>query len=75
MISPVTPGVCGTRVTVDPRVLPWSDCPGAAASAAGLVGTELAEVAGRARTDLVGPTTCTHLTSTLRALADVTALR
>jgi hypothetical protein len=64
-----------TSITVDPRVLPWSDCPGAAASAARLIGTDLADVATRARTELVGPTTCTHLTSTLRALADVVALR
>lgn len=61
-------------IDVDPRVLPWSDCPGGAASAARLVGAGLDEVAARARTELVGPTTCTHLTSTLRALADVSAL-
>lgn len=62
-------------ITVDPRVLPWSACPGGATSAARLVGADLSDVAARARTELVGPTTCTHLTSTLRALADVAALR
>lgn len=62
-------------IRVDPRVLPWADCPGGATSATRLIGTDLADVAARARTELVGPTACTHLTSTLRALADVTALR
>lgn len=61
-------------VEVDPRTLPWRECVGGAASAQALVGASVAEVATRARTQLVGPTTCTHLTSTLRALADVQAL-
>lgn len=61
-------------VEVDPRTLPWRECVGGAGSAQALVGASLAEVATRARTELVGPTTCTHLTSTLRALADVQAL-
>ena len=61
-------------VEVDPRTLPWRECAGGASSAQALVGSSLGEVATRARTELVGPTTCTHLTSTLRALADVQAL-
>ena len=61
-------------VDVDPRTLPWRECTGGASSAQALVGVPLDEVARRARTALVGPTTCTHLTSTLRALADVAAL-
>lgn len=61
-------------VVADPRTLPWRECPGAAASAAGIVGTSLEEVAARVRRDLVGATTCTHLSSTLRLLADVPAL-
>jgi len=63
-----------TAIEVDPRTLPWRECVGGAPSAQALVGASLAEVAARARTELVGPTTCTHLTSTLRALADVAAL-
>jgi len=62
-------------IEVDPRTLPWRECVGGAPSAQALVGVSLGEVAARARTELVGPTTCTHLTSTLRALADVAALR
>jgi Protein of unknown function (DUF2889) len=62
------------RVDVDPRVLPWEACPGAVASAAGVVGIALADLPRHVRSDLVGPSTCTHLTSTLRSLADARAL-
>jgi hypothetical protein len=61
-------------IDVDPRVLPWRECPGAAASAQRLVGVTLDELTQRVRADLVGPTTCTHLSSTLRCLADVAGL-
>jgi len=63
-----------TAVAVDPRVLPWTACPGAVASAGTLVGTAVAAIPARTRAELVGPGTCTHLTSTLRCLADVPAL-
>src|SRR5690606_36447123 len=62
-----------TAVHVDSRVLPWEACPGAAASAAGVVGRALDGLEAEVRGALRGPTTCTHLTSTLRALADVRA--
>lgn len=62
------------RVAVQPRVLPWRECPGAVASAQRLVGVAVGEVPGRVRRDLLGTTTCTHLNSTLRCLADVAAL-
>lgn len=62
------------RVDVQPRVLPWHECPGAAASAQRLVGVAVDDIPARVRTDLVGPTTCTHLNSTLRCLADLRAL-
>ena len=63
-----------TDIEVEPRVLPWTACPGAVASARRVVGVALADLARVARTDLVGVATCTHLTSTIRALADVRAL-
>lgn len=63
-----------SSIAVQPRVLPWYECPGAVASAQQIVGTTIADVATRARKVLVGPSTCTHLTSTLRCLADVQAL-
>ena len=62
------------RIEVDPRVLPWEACPGAVASAQGVVGVALDDLARVARTELVGVSTCTHLTSTIRSLADVRAL-
>lgn len=62
------------RVDVQPRVLPWEACPGALASAQGAVGLTLDELPARVRRALVGPTTCTHLNSTLRSLADARAL-
>jgi hypothetical protein len=63
-----------TSLGADPRTLPWTECPGAAASASRVVGTAVADLPTLARRELVGPTTCTHLTSTLRGLADVYAL-
>ncbi len=73
----VTATVADGRIAgleVDPLVLPWEACPGAVASAQGVVGVALDDLAGVARTELVGVSTCTHLTSTLRSLADVQAL-
>jgi hypothetical protein len=64
-----------TRVEVDPRVLPWDACPGAVASASRMLGVAVADLTARVRAELVGPSTCTHLNSTLRCLADVEALR
>ena len=62
------------HLEVDPRVLPWETCPAAAASAVALDGTPFDELPARVRAELVGPGTCTHLNSTVRALADVRAL-
>ena len=59
---------------VDPRVLPWHECPGAVASAQRIVGVALDDIEAQVRKELAGATTCTHLNSTLRALADVRAL-
>lgn len=61
-------------IDVDPRVLPWNECPGAVAGTPRLLGVDLDHLAARVRTDFVGATTCTHLNSTLRTLADVRAL-
>ena len=64
-----------TRVEVDARVLPWDACPGAVASASRMVGVAVTDLPARVRAELVGPSTCTHLSSMLRSLADVSALR
>jgi hypothetical protein len=61
-------------IDVDARVLPWAACPGAVPSARRVAGVALDDLARAARTELVGPSTCTHLTSSTRSLADVRAL-
>jgi hypothetical protein len=62
------------RATATPRVLPWYECPQAAASAGRLVGRPLVGLRPSVRAEFLGPTTCTHLNDTLRALEDVGAL-
>ena len=57
-----------------PRVLPFGQCPEAAASAGRLPGTALDDLRTRIRADFVGASTCTHLNDMLRALEDVAAL-
>jgi hypothetical protein len=61
-------------IDVDARVLPWFECPGATVTAQSLVGVGLAEMETYVTSELAGVTTCTHLNSTLRCLADVQAL-
>jgi Protein of unknown function (DUF2889) len=57
-----------TRCVAAPRVLPWHECPDAAASAARLDGIEPREV-HRAMKGSRGLGTCTHLNDLLRSLA------
>jgi hypothetical protein len=57
-----------------PRVLPYVECPDAAASAGLLAGMSVAELRRRVRHELTGISTCTHLNDLLRSLADVGAL-
>jgi hypothetical protein len=57
-----------------PRVLPYVECPNAAASAGRIVGCSLDEIRDRVRAEWVGPSTCTHLNDLLRSLEDVGAL-
>lgn len=57
-----------------PRVLPWAECPAAAASAGRLAGTPVTDLRARVRAQFSGTSTCTHLTDALRGLEDVAAL-
>jgi hypothetical protein len=57
-----------------PRVLPWFECPEAAASAARLAGRTLESLRAGVRAEFLGASTCTHLNDMLRALADVAVL-
>lgn len=61
---------CGAR----PRVLPWVECPVAAASAGRLAGQPLAGLRKHVRDTFTGVPTCTHLNDMLRALEDVPSL-
>ena len=58
-------------IEATPRVLPYRECPEAAASAQRIVGTSTRGLRARARTEFVGASTCTHLNDVLRALEDV----
>jgi len=60
--------------TATPHVLPWWECPQAAASAHRLAGRPLAMLRPAVRAEFLGPTTCTHLNDTLRSLEDVASL-
>jgi hypothetical protein len=57
--------------TAEPRVLPWRECPEAIGSAGRIVGHPVFGLRPEVRTQLVGPTTCTHLNDVLRGLEDV----
>lgn len=58
-----------TRCVATPRVLPWAECPLAAASAAGLVGRPVAALRELVRHEFTGTSTCTHLNDLLSSLA------
>jgi len=57
-----------------PQVLPWIECPQAAASAGRLAGVPLSGLRSHVRSELVGKSTCTHLNDTLRELEDLLTL-
>jgi hypothetical protein len=63
-----------TACAATPRVLPWVECPVAAASAGRLVGQSLDGLRRRVRKEFGGISTCTHLNDMLRALEDVPVL-
>ncbi|WP_181780291.1 DUF2889 domain-containing protein [Pseudonocardia pini] len=61
-------------IRATPRVLPWVECPAAAASAERLAGMPLAGLRTHVRKTFGGTSTCTHLNDTLRSLEDVPGL-
>jgi hypothetical protein len=61
-------------VEADPRVLPYPECPAAAANAPRLVGASLQDLREQVLVDLRGTAGCTHLNDALRALAEVPLL-
>ncbi len=62
------------EVEAVPQVLPWDECPAAAASARRLSGRSPREVRDLVPAEFRGTSTCTHLNDLLRSLADVPAL-
>jgi hypothetical protein len=62
------------EATATPRVLPWPECPAAAASAGRLVGRSAHDIRTLVRQDFRGLSTCTHLNDLLRSLGDIGAL-
>ena len=59
---------------VDPRILPYRECPGAAPNAQLLIGSPLKDMRLRVLATLPGTLGCTHLNDVLRSLADVPRL-
>ena len=62
------------RVHADPRVLPFMECPTAAATAQSVVGTPVVELRSTVLERLARTNGCTHLNDALRALAEVPLL-
>jgi hypothetical protein len=63
-----------TSIRATPRVLPWNECPWAAASATRLEGERVQGLRRSVRDNFHGVETCTHLNDMLRSLADITPL-
>ena len=74
LVARVVGGVV-TECVATPRVLPWTECPAAAASAGRMVGLHVEEVRTVVRAEFVGTSTCTHLNDLLRSLGDVEVLQ
>jgi hypothetical protein len=63
-----------TGVTAEPRVLPFSECPGAAPNASRLAGTAVKDLRTEVLEQLQFTDCCTHLNDALRALAELPAM-
>lgn len=63
-----------TSSTAVPRVLPWNECPHAAASASWIVGHRVDEIRALVRERFRGIDTCTHLNDLVRSLGDLDVL-
>jgi hypothetical protein len=61
-------------IAAEPRVLPFTECPSAAANLTRLLDTPLPELREKVLAELRGTNGCTHLNDALRALADVPLL-
>jgi len=57
-----------------PRILPFSECPGAVNNAKNLIGSRIDAIRDEVLAQLRGPKGCTHLNDAMRALAEVPKL-
>jgi hypothetical protein len=58
-----------TAISATPRILPYGECPLAAAGITSLVGTRLPDLRDRVLSQLAGVSGCTHLNDAVRALS------
>ena len=65
---------CFVSAEAEAGPLPYPECPASGNSASRLVGAAIDGLRRAVRQDFVGPSTCTHLNDTFRALEDVGAL-
>jgi hypothetical protein len=72
--SALAEGGALTALTVDARILPFVECPGAVANAQRLLGTPLLEMRSKVLSTLPGILGCTHLNDVLRSMAEVPQL-
>lgn len=63
-----------TTARAEPRVLPWIECPHAAASASWIVGHRVDDIRALVRERFRGIDTCTHLNDLVRSLGDLDVL-
>lgn len=71
-VDPAT--LCFVSIGAATGALPYMECPGALASAERLVGQPVAGLRSSVQREFKGPSTCTHLNDTLRALEDLSVL-
>jgi hypothetical protein len=65
---------CFIRAEAEAGPLPYQECPASGNSATRLAGSSIDGLRRAVRQDYVGPSTCTHLNDTFRALEDVGVL-
>ncbi|NBU84854.1 MAG: DUF2889 domain-containing protein [Sphingomonadaceae bacterium] len=62
------------HVEVDPRVLPYRECPNAAPNAERMIGKRLSDFRRSVLDELTGPLGCTHLNDVLRSMSEIPLL-
>jgi hypothetical protein len=60
-----------SELKIDPRILPFQECPGAVVHAQRMLGTPMADLRAAVLTTLPGILGCTHLNDVLRSMAEV----